>query len=210
MLKLKNGVMPNALYTTLNINIKSEIPGIKYECNIETDNYTNRLNSYDDNTMEGFGLIGDNNFHFDIKIVENTESKEYNYVLLQLDDTEPIKLERNETEKYSFKVTCTETSPKNITFSIVYVAPEPTVPDNLDELYKYATGLIHIKPTKIAASCTTPDEFELQYKKLLYHIGRIISCEDEATHPFHVGKYKNYGKDCSDLVHYLKILFKQN
>lgn len=71
--------------------------------------------------------------------------------------------------------------------------------------YRKATGLVGIDVTELAKTATTPILKMTLFNGLMWHLGRITSCDNE-DHTAHTGKYNADGTD-SKLVKALKGLF---
>lgn len=80
----------------------------------------------------------------------------------------------------------------------------------LSNAYFQATGC-KVDLGKLAAACNTYKEKKQAYDWLMWHLGRITSCDlaSKILHPFHTGKYSEDGAD-SYIVTEIKKLFEIN
>lgn len=86
---------------------------------------------------------------------------------------------------------------------------EPTTVDNkeLTKSLAAATGIGGLDIDKILAECKTDDDKKKAYERVLWHVGRIKSCNIE-SHLMHQGRFNQDGTE-SKLVKDLKIAFGQ-
>ena len=87
--------------------------------------------------------------------------------------------------------------------------PEPPTVDNkeLTKSLAAATGIGGLDIDKILAECKTDDDKKKAYERVLWHIGRIKSCNIE-SHLMHQGRFNQDGTE-SKLVKDLKTAFGQ-
>lgn len=85
----------------------------------------------------------------------------------------------------------------------------PTVVDHkeLTKSLALATGIGGLDIDKILAECKTEDDKKKAYERVLWHVGRIKSC-NIPSHLMHQGRYNQDGSE-SKLVKDLKIAFGQ-
>lgn len=87
---------------------------------------------------------------------------------------------------------------------------DPVPPVDHKELTKSlsaATGIGGLDIDKILAECKTDDDKKKAYERVLWHVGRIKSCNIE-SHLMHQGRYNQDGSE-SKLVKDLKTAFGQ-
>ena len=86
---------------------------------------------------------------------------------------------------------------------------EPTTVDNkeLTKSLAAATGIGGLDIDKILAECKTDDDKKKAYERVLWHVGRIKSCNIE-SHLMHQGRFNQDGTE-SKLVKDLKTAFGQ-
>lgn len=87
---------------------------------------------------------------------------------------------------------------------------DPAPPVDHKELTKSlaaATGIGGLDIDKILAECKTDDDKKKAYERVLWHVGRIKSCNIE-SHLMHQGRYNQDGSE-SKLVKDLKTAFGQ-
>ena len=87
---------------------------------------------------------------------------------------------------------------------------DPAQPVDHKELTKSlaaATGIGGLDIDKILAECKTDDDKKKAYERVLWHVGRIKSCNIE-SHLMHQGRYNQDGSE-SKLVKDLKTAFGQ-
>lgn len=87
---------------------------------------------------------------------------------------------------------------------------DPASPVDHKELTKSlaaATGIGGLDIDKILAECKTDDDKKKAYERVLWHVGRIKSCNIE-SHLMHQGRYNQDGSE-SKLVKDLKTAFGQ-
>ena len=87
--------------------------------------------------------------------------------------------------------------------------PEPPTVDNkeLTKSLAAATGIGGLDIDKILAECKTDDDKKKAYERVLWHVGRIKSCNIE-SHLMHQGRFNQDGTE-SKLVKDLKTAFGQ-
>ena len=86
--------------------------------------------------------------------------------------------------------------------------PAPTVDHKeLTKSLAAATGIGGLDIDKILAECKTADDKKKAYERVLWHVGRIKSCNVE-SHLMHQGRYNQDGSE-SKLVKDLKTAFGQ-
>ena len=87
--------------------------------------------------------------------------------------------------------------------------PEPPTVDNkeLTKSLAAATGVGGLDVDKILGECKTDDDKKKAYERVLWHIGRIKSCNIE-SHLMHQGRFNQDGTE-SKLVKNLKTAFGQ-
>ena len=86
---------------------------------------------------------------------------------------------------------------------------EPTTVDNkeLTKSLAAATGIGGLDIDKILTECKTDDDKKKAYERILWHVGRIKSCNIE-SHLMHQGRFNQDGTE-SKLVKDLKTAFSQ-
>ena len=87
--------------------------------------------------------------------------------------------------------------------------PEPPTVDNkeLTKSLAAATGIGGLDIDKILTECKTDDDKKKAYERVLWHVGRIKSCNIE-SHLMHQGRFNQDGTE-SKLVKDLKTAFGQ-
>ena len=87
--------------------------------------------------------------------------------------------------------------------------PEPPTVDNkeLTKSLAAATGIGGLDIDKILTECKTDDDKKKAYERVLWHVGRIKSCNIE-SHLMHQGRFNQDGTE-SKLVKDLKTVFAQ-
>ena len=85
--------------------------------------------------------------------------------------------------------------------------PAPVDHKELTKSLAAATGIGGLDIDKILAECKTDDDKKKAYERVLWHVGRIKSCNIE-SHLMHQGRYNQDGSE-SKLIKDLKTAFGQ-